>query len=105
MLYTPWADGCPFTGGHLPVSTHHHIFIFYSPAQLLIVIFCMDKRAHAMHGVGMIAFFFRWWAIHLNDLRGMGASWLVIRGGVVERLAVTGESCEIEKATYLFVGR
>lgn len=54
-----------------------------------------------MYGVGMIAFFFRWWAIHLNDLRGMGASWLVIRGSMIERLAVTGESCEIEKATYL----
>lgn len=45
--------------------------------------------------------FLKWWAIHLNDLRGMGASWLVIRGGVIERLAVTGESCEIGKATYL----
>lgn len=35
-------------------------------------------------------FFFRWWAKHLNDLRGMVASCLVIRGGVIERLAVTG---------------
>jgi len=54
-----------------------------------------------MYGFGVNPFFLRWWAIHLNDLRGMGAAWPVIRGGVIARLAVTGESGEIGKGTDL----
>jgi hypothetical protein len=58
-------------------------------------------------------YFLRRWAIHLNDLRGMGSSRLVIRGGVIERLAASGESSKIkanllwdhDSDSHLFVAR